>query len=133
MYNKALQLTPQVAELRHAQRRWLHHRDACIKTARTHAVDCIRDAYQQRITTLQVQMYPAPVPDAPPMADGVCGADWNRHIESLVHTGDGAAHGPDWGSEEWRNMWSNFVSAYATNRAFRRMTARHGAATSSST
>lgn len=104
LYDKALQLTPQVADLRHAQRHWLHHRDACIKSPRAKVVDCIRDAYQQRITTLQAQMYPAPVPDAPPAMDGICGADWNRRIEGLVHTGDGAAHGPDWGSEEWQSV-----------------------------
>ena len=107
LYSKALQLAPQVADLRHAQRHWLHRRDACTRGTHTSALDCIRDAYQQRITTLQAQMYPAPVPDAAPALpamDGLCGTDWNRHIESLVHTGDGAAHGPDWGSEEWQSV-----------------------------
>ena len=33
-----------------------------------------------------------------------CSKAWYEHVESRVTTGDGAGHGPDLGSEEWKHV-----------------------------
>lgn len=35
---------------------------------------------------------------------GGCSSDWYQQVESQVNTGDGAGHGPDLGSDEWRSV-----------------------------
>ncbi|AWL10711.1 hypothetical protein HMF8227_00203 [Saliniradius amylolyticus] len=33
-----------------------------------------------------------------------CNESWYQLVESLIPTGDGQGHGPDYGSEEWRSV-----------------------------
>ncbi len=33
-----------------------------------------------------------------------CSEDWNRQVDERVVTGDGAGHGPDFGSDEWKSV-----------------------------
>ena len=40
----------------------------------------------------------------PPVPEADCSDEWQRQVESVLGTGDGAGHGPDIGSEEWRSV-----------------------------
>ena len=39
-----------------------------------------------------------------PAPEADCSDEWQQQVESILGTGDGAGHGPDIGSEEWRSV-----------------------------
>ena len=43
-------------------------------------------------------------PSTEPFTPAACTAEWFKHLEEELGTGDGMGHGPDIGSGEWRSV-----------------------------